>query len=273
MDKLIQRLSEILGMFKSPYYLVGVCIFLLLYTLVFFFMFKFLHNNGGKTLAFSLLVVHIVFSCLTVLLGAYFKYVYLILPAVYVILVFIIYQVEIKRSIWKHSSIRQHDNKNNDKSLDEKQISSCVDEIIKALQNMSKNDVGAIIVLSNGDVPDRILQSGVMLDADITSQIIESIFFPKTPLHDGAMIITGTKIAAAGCFLPLSQKENLPKELGSRHRAGVGITENIDVTSIIVSEETGIISVVKAGNITRYADSETLRKVLTKFYWQDLSEK
>ena len=76
---------------------------------------------------------------------------------------------------------------------------------------------------------------------------------------------------AAGCFLPLSQKENLPKELGTRHRAAIGITENIDVTTLIVSEETGIISVVKGGNITRYADSELLRKTLSKFYWQDMN--
>ena len=135
---------------------------------------------------------------------------------------------------------------------------------------MSKNDIGALIVLSNGNVPNQILDSGVRLNCDISSQLIESVFFPKTPLHDGALIINGTKIVAAGCFLPLTQKENLPKELGSRHRAGIGITETIDVTSLIVSEETGIISTVKAGKITRYADTEMLKNALSKFYWQDL---
>ena len=131
--------------------------------------------------------------------------------------------------------------------------------------------MGAIIVLSTGNVPGQILDSGVRLDSDISSELIESVFFPKTPLHDGAMIINGTKIVAAGCFLPLSQNvDNIPKDLGTRHRAGLGVTETIDVISIIVSEETGIISVARAGKITRYADSETLKKTLARYYWQEL---
>jgi diadenylate cyclase len=85
------------------------------------------------------------------------------------------------------------------------------------------------------------------------------------------MIINGTKIVAAGCFLPLSQNvDNIPKDLGTRHRAGLGITETIDVVSIIVSEETGIISIAKAGKMTRYADFEALRKTLTRYFWQEL---
>ena len=94
-------------------------------------------------------------------------------------------------------------------------------------------------------------------------------FFPKTPLHDGAMIIKGSKILSAGCFLPLSQEVNLPKDLGTRHRAGIGITEAIDVTAIIVSEETGVISIANGGKIKRYADSEMLRQTLAKFYAQE----
>ena len=84
------------------------------------------------------------------------------------------------------------------------------------------------------------------------------------------MIINGTRVVSAGCFLPLSQTDNIPKDLGTRHRAGIGITENIDVTSIIVSEETGIISVASAGKIVRYADTEMLKKTLTKYFWQEL---
>ena len=108
-----------------------------------------------------------------------------------------------------------------------------------------------------------------MVDSDISSALIESIFFPKTPLHDGAMIINGTKILASGCFLPLSQETNIPKELGTRHRAGIGITETINVTALIVSEETGIISIAQSGKIKRYADSEMLRQTLKEYYWQD----
>ena len=136
---------------------------------------------------------------------------------------------------------------------------------------MSKNDVGAIIVLANNNVPPQILNSGVMLDSDISSQLIESVFFPKTPLHDGAMVLDGTKIVAAGCFLPLTQQENVPKDMGTRHRAGLGVTESLDVVSIIVSEETGIISIARAGKITRYVDTETLKKTLKEYYWKEIA--
>ena len=85
------------------------------------------------------------------------------------------------------------------------------------------------------------------------------------------MIINGAKIVAAGCFLPLSQNlDNIPKDLGTRHRAGIGVTETIDVISIIVSEETGIISIARGGKITRYADTESLKNILGKYYWQEL---
>ena len=139
---------------------------------------------------------------------------------------------------------------------------------------MSKNDVGAIIVLSSGNIPSQILESGVALESDISSELIESVFFPKTPLHDGAMIINGTKIVSAVCFLPLSQNvDNIPKDLGTRHRAGIGVTETIDVVTFIVSEETGIISVAKEGKITRYADVEILKKTLASYYWQDVDRR
>ena len=194
---------------------------------------------------------------------------FILIPLALLIFVAVVFSTELKRTIWEKSSKKFLENKHGAKSFNEEEVEACITEIIKAVQNLSKNDMGAIIVLSNGNVPERILQSGTMLNSDITSQLVESIFYPKTPLHDGAMIISGTKIIAAGCFLPLSQKENLPKELGTRHRAGIGITETIDVTSIIVSEETGIISTVKAGNISRYADTDALKRFLRKFYWQE----
>jgi diadenylate cyclase len=183
----------------------------------------------------------------------------------------VLYSVEIKRIIWAKKSARMTDVKHGELSYDEEKVQECITEIIKALQNMSKNDVGAIIVLSTGNVPPQILDSGVRLDSDISSELIESVFFPKTPLHDGAMIINGTKIVSAGCFLPLSQNvDNIPKDLGTRHRAGIGVTETIDVMSFIVSEETGIISVARAGKITRYADTEILKRTLGRYYWQEL---
>jgi diadenylate cyclase len=114
------------------------------------------------------------------------------------------------------------------------------------------------------------MQSGVEINAEISTQLIEGIFFPKSPLHDGATIIHGHKIQAAGCFLPLTQKTSYPKEYGTRHRAGIGITEVANVMSLVVSEETGIISIIKQGNVTRYADYDMLVDALKDYYWQDM---
>ncbi len=145
-----------------------------------------------------------------------------------------------------------------------------ITNIVKALQNMSKNNVGALIVLSKGSLPKQVIQSGVGLNAEISTQLIEGVFFPKAPLHDGAMVIQGHKIQAAGCFLPLTQKTSYPKEYGTRHRAGIGITEVANVVSLVVSEETGIISIIKQGNVTRYADYDMLMDALKDYYWQEM---
>ncbi|MBR2614040.1 MAG: diadenylate cyclase [Clostridia bacterium] len=252
---------------SDPKRLVSSLIFVFAIAFIYYITFKFLKNNNSGNLI-TIFVLLIFFGAVVLLLAdAIPNGYFIVLPTLYIFFILIVYSLEIKRSIWS----RQVSNEKNEKvDYDQQKIDTCINEIIKALQNMSKNDIGALIVLSNGNVPNQILDSGVRLNCDISSQLIESVFFPKTPLHDGALIINGTKIVAAGCFLPLTQKENLPKELGSRHRAGIGITETIDVTSLIVSEETGIISTVKAGKITRYADTEMLKNALSKFYWQDL---
>ena len=195
---------------------------------------------------------------------------YLLVPGLFIVAETSLFATEVKRDIWETFSKKNVEIHKIDKSgSSKKDVDVCIDEIIKALQNMSKNDVGAIMILANGNLPRAIIESGVIVDSDISSALIESIFFPKTPLHDGAMIINGTKILASGCFLPLSQETNLPKELGTRHRAGIGITETINVTALIVSEETGIISIAQGGKIKRYADSEMLRQTLKEYYWQE----
>jgi len=100
----------------------------------------------------------------------------------------------------------------------------------------------------------------------VTAELLINIFMPRSPLHDGAVIIRGNTIAAAGCFLPLTENPNLSKELGTRHRAGLGITEVSDAVVIIISEETGVISLAHNGKLTRYLDEKTLRSTLLNFY-------
>ena len=263
---LIQRLTI------ETHTLVAVLVAVMAFTVLYYFVIRFLIKNEAKDVVFVFVAVMIISAAVISIVEAIDNEVFLVVPAICIVVVMCLYSTEIKRLIWAKRNVKLFDVKKNEGlRVDEEKIQHCINEIIKALQNMAKNDVGAILVLSTGNIPSQIIDSGVKLESDISSQLIESVFFPKTPLHDGAMIINGTKIVAAGCFLPLSQNgDNIPKDLGTRHRAGIGVTETIDVISIIVSEETGIISVARAGKITRYADAEILKNTLGKYYWQEL---
>ena len=252
--------------------LVALVVAVLAFTVLYYFVIRFLIKNEAQDLIFIFVAIMIISAAVITIVEAIANEIFLMIPAICIVIIMCLYSVEIKRLIWAKRKVRLFDVKKTEGiRVDEEKIQNCITEIIKALQNMSKNDVGAIIVLSTNNIPSQIIDSGVKMDSDISSELIESVFFPKTPLHDGAMIINGTKIVAAGCFLPLSQNsDNIPKDLGTRHRAGIGVTETIDVMSIIVSEETGIISVARAGKITRYADAEILKNTLGKYYWQEV---
>ncbi len=254
----------------SSEFVVALSVSVIVFSILYFYMIKFLfdNNSGGLVTVF---VLSMILGAGIVFLSEMNSAIYILIPAIYIVVIIVLYSVELKRLIWARTNMKLADVKHIGRSYDEEKVEKCINEIIKALQNMSKNDTGAIIVLATDNVPSQIIDSGVKIDADISSALIESVFFPKTPLHDGAMIISDTKIVAAGCFLPLSQNmDKIPKDLGTRHRAGIGVTETIDVVSLIVSEETGIISIARAGRLSRYADFETLKKTLNKYYWQEL---
>ena len=141
-------------------------------------------------------------------------------------------------------------------------LSESVDEIVKACLLLSKSDTGALIIITN-KMAETILDSGVRLNAEITAELLETVFFPKTALHDGAVVISGNKVVAAGCYLPLTQATNLPREFGTRHRAAIGVSNVYpDLTVLVVSEETGIISAMRDGQIKRYLDAEQLQKIV-----------
>lgn len=240
-----------------------------LLTVVFFLTLNTLRKNNAKPIIWVFVLYTIAVSVVCLVTGEEVPgYTAVFLIAIFVLAVVVMFATEIKRDVWE-SSTKGLEVKHSDHDADGEDAKTCIDEIIKAVQSMSKNNVGAIIILANSNMPAGILDTGVSINAQISAGLIESIFFPKTPLHDGAMIINDTRIQAAGCFLPTSQKINLPKELGTRHRAGIGITENINVTAIIISEETGVISVAHGGQLKRYADTEMLKNTLRNFYWKE----
>ena len=136
--------------------------------------------------------------------------------------------------------------------------------IVMACMSMSKQKVGALIVIEKTLPLNDIIRSGEIIDANINQRLIENIFFKNSPLHDGAMIISKKRIKAAGCILPVSHSMDIPKELGLRHRAAMGISQETDALSVIVSEETGNISVAYKGNFKLRLSAEELERILTE---------
>lgn len=140
------------------------------------------------------------------------------------------------------------------------------DEIVHCMTNLSRRRVGALVVIQNKTGLNDIIATGTMLDAEISSALLENIFEPNTPLHDGAVIMRGGRIVAAACYLPLSENYSISRELGTRHRAAIGISETTDATVLVVSEETGVISVAREGKLTRYFDAKALKKLLMDLF-------
>ena len=170
----------------------------------------------------------------------------------------IIFQSDIKRalfSFWKRRSSGEGDNHD---------VTTTVDELSKGLHELADRRIGALIVIIRQMSIDHLVQVGTEIDAKVTSELLNSIFLPYSPIHDGAVIIQRDKITSAGCFLPLSQNPDIAKSFGTRHRAALGISEQTDVLVLVVSEETGKISIVHEGKITYDADPTEIRRLSRK---------
>ena len=142
------------------------------------------------------------------------------------------------------------------------ELERAIDQTVLACTEMSKSRTGVLIVFERKILLNEVLRSGTTLDAAVSSELLKNIFFVKAPMHDGAVIIRNGRIGGAGCMLPLSKNVNLSRDLGMRHRAGIGMSENSDAVVVIVSEETGSISVAIGGMLKRHRMPETLEKLL-----------
>ena len=143
-------------------------------------------------------------------------------------------------------------------------VKHAISETTKAVEIMSMKQIGALIVFERNTKVSEVLKEGIPLNAKVTSELIQNIFMPRTPLHDGAVVISGSEILAAKCILPLASEVAVPKSLGTRHRAAVGITESSDALVVVVSEETGTISLAEGGKLIRDLTADTLRDLLVK---------
>jgi len=157
-------------------------------------------------------------------------------------------------------------------SISQENITGNVDKIVRAVEYFAGRKEGAIIVIERQTALQDIVETGTLIDAVVSEDLLENLFYKGSPLHDGAVILRSERILAAGCVLPLTQNQNLSKELGTRHRAGIGISEVSDAVAIIVSEETGIISVASDGKLSRFLDRKALEKMLLNMYMSDMPE-
>lgn len=138
-----------------------------------------------------------------------------------------------------------------------------VEQTVSACRAMSRQKIGALIVFERENNLDEYFKTGTVVDATVSAELLKNIFFPKAALHDGAVVVRNDRIMAAGCVLPLTENPNLSRELGTRHRAAIGITEHSDAVVVVVSEETGVISCASGGNLKRYLTPESLSSFLT----------
>lgn len=177
-----------------------------------------------------------------------------------VIALIVVFQPELRRAL-EHLGRSRFFSNFFDKQSDD-QPTKTIEEIIKAVQVLAKEKTGALIVLERETKLGDVIETGIKMDALVSGELLVNTFIPNTPLHDGAMIIREDRIMASGCFLPLTENQNLSKQLGTRHRAGLGITESSDALVVIVSEETGIISLAMDGKLSRYLDIKSLKQIL-----------
>lgn len=183
------------------------------------------------------------------------------------IAIIIVFQPELRRAL--ENLGRSNVWKQGFRPSGETAVERDVDEIVRACMSLSRQKIGALIVFEKKTGLGEIIETGTDIDASISMELLINIFIPNTPLHDGALIIRDGRILAAACILPLTENKDLPRELGTRHRAAIGVTERSDAVSLIVSEETGAISIAERGKISRHLDEKALRKELLEALRKD----
>ena len=231
---------------------------------VFYYLFKFVRERRAGKLAIGVLFLIVM---LFISEFANMRATYFILKNVVnvgLIALLIVFQPELRSMLEKMGSepLKGFRGKLNDSAVAE--YRSAISELAAGVDRLSESRTGALIVIEGTTRLGDVIKTGTVIDAQLSSFLLGNIFFNKAPLHDGAVIIRGIRILAAGCFLPLSTNPDIIKDLGTRHRAGIGISENSDATVIIVSEETGTVSIASNGELKRGFTGDELEKHLQK---------
>ena len=236
---------------------------ILIVAFLFYKLLGFIRETRAEQLAKGILIL-VVVAVVARLLNLYtLQWILSNLVNVGLIAIVIIFQPELRRLL---ENLGRNKLISNFSGIDLEEAEEITDEIKAALLSMSKSRTGALIVIERETTLTDIIETGTVIRARINREMIGNIFYEGAPLHDGALIIRGDKLEAAGCVLPLTEDKKLSKELGTRHRAGIGITENSDALVFIVSEETGIISKAEDGRLERKLTADRIGEILDQVY-------
>ena len=255
--------SEYFGI-DSVWDVVLILIDLAIVTYAVFKIIQLFHDSRAKQVGKGILLILLIASLANLMNLTTVSYVVNILVSVLPVAVVVLFQTEIKRIFEGVGHTKLKDYFHSDKEKENRETERIIDEIVVAVDDLAENRVGALIVFERQTNLGDVICSGTIIDASVSSALIRQIFVINTPLHDGATVIRNGRIYAAGCFLPLTTDSNLNKELGTRHRAGIGVTEISDSVTIIVSEETGIVSFAQNGSLMRDMNSDSLRRLLSE---------
>ncbi|MBQ9745624.1 MAG: diadenylate cyclase CdaA [Clostridia bacterium] len=241
-----------------------------LVAVIIFFVIKFISDKRAGKLAIGICMILFLLVISEIFQMSATKFLFSNITQVGIILLVVVFQPELRSALEKIGGAGK-DLKILPTSKEYKggKRSNALDTLCLAVQELAADSTGALIVIERDTPLGDIAKSGTVVNADISVALVKNIFFNKAALHDGAMIVRNQRIFAAGCFLPLSTKEDIIKDLGTRHRAAIGMSENSDAIVIVVSEETGTISVAVNGTLRRNYDYKSLKKELGKSFHED----
>ena len=261
-DQYINFIESAKGIFLSFTWADAIDILLL--TLFFAFVFTFLKNRKAGTLIFGIVACLIIYACATIFGFSGVQFVFSGMFQFGALAFIIIFQPELRDLFEKMGGSLMGIRGIADQSHKKQAQYKAIDNICKAVHVMSAEKTGALIAIARTTQLDEAIHSGIAINADVSDSLIRNLFYNKAPLHDGALIIDSNKIVAAACILPLPRHTYVDSELGTRHRAAVGLSEISDAIIIVVSEETGVISVAKESELLRDFTEDSLRKFLVK---------
>lgn len=246
-------------------------------SVVFYYIFKFVRDRRAGKLAVGILFIILLLLVSDIFNMYALNFLLSNVVQVGIIGIMIVFQSELRFFLEKVggnsfiAGLNSINKKNDKKTFSE--VIKCIDAVVDACSSFSNEMVGALIVFERSTKIGDVIKTGTVIDSEPTEYLIKNIFFNKAPLHDGALVVRNSRLYSAGCFLPLSGDDGINKELGTRHRAALGMSENSDAVVVVVSEETGKISVAIEGKLTRDYSRDKLRATLISLLVGETTEK